>query len=93
MIKALQEISAVMEGFSNKSTDTIRSYLILTEILRILSNHKIINYSSFLHLQWKCDFQVMHATLKDVTKKQIMEVIAENYNISYESVNKAVYKK
>ena len=92
MIETLKQISAVILKLQSKPMDTILSYLAMTEILKILSNHKIINYSSYLHLQWQYDYKVLCATL-GVPKREMIEFIAEKYNRSFQAIEKVVYKK
>ena len=91
MIETFSEISAVVQKLSNKPMDTIRSYLAMTEILKILSDNNIIHYTSYLHLQWRCDFKVMCATLTDVPRGTMIEIIAQNYNRSIPAVQKVIY--
>ena len=92
MIETLKQISEVVQRAGEKPIDIIRSYLAMTEILKILSNHKIINYSSYLHLQWQYDYKVLCATL-GVPKREMIEFIAEKYNRSFQAIEKVVYKK
>ncbi len=91
MIETFSQISAVVQKLNNKPMDIVASYLAITEILKILSDNKIIHYTSYLHLQWRCDFKVMCSTLTDVSKGTMIEIIAQDYNRSVPAVQKVVY--
>ena len=93
LIAVLLEISKVTERIGEKPIDKIRSYLLITEILKILSDHNIIHFTSYMHLQWISDFKVMCSTLTDVSRGTIIQTIADNYNRSYQAVEKVVYRK
>ena len=90
MIETLRQISAVIRELNSKPIDTIRSYLAMTEILKILSEQNIIHFTNYLHLQWQCDFKVMCSTLT-LDKREMIEIIAQNYNRSYPAVEKVIY--
>ena len=91
MIETFLQITAVVNKLKNKPLDIIASYLAMTEILKILSDNKIINYNSYIHLKWMCDYKIMCSTLKDVPKREMIECIAEEYNRSYQAIEKVVY--
>ena len=93
MIETFTQIAGVVRKLNGKPMDTIRSYLAMTEILKILSDNKIIHFTNYLHLQWRCDFKVMCATLTDVSRGIMIQSIAENYNRSIQAVEKVLYKK
>ena len=92
MVQTLLQISEVVNKLGGRPPDIIRSYLILTEILKILADNGLIHYTSYLHLRWKADYKVMVDTLEGVTRKTMIEIIAENYNRSYQAIEKVIYR-
>ena len=91
MIETLAQITGVVQKLEGKPMDIIRSYLAMTEILKILSDNKIIHFTSYLHLQWRCDFKVMCATLTEVSRGTMIQSIAGNYHRSVQAVERVVY--
>ena len=93
MIETFMQISAIVQKLHGKPMDSIRSYLAMTEILKILADNKIIHFTNYLHLQWRCDYKVMCATLTGVSRGTMIQSIAENYNRSIPAVERVLYKK
>ena len=91
MVETLRQISEICNKLDGKPTDIVRSYLILTEILKILSDNKIIHYTSYLHFQWRADYKVMCSTLTEISRGDMLRIIAEKYNRSFHAVEKIIY--
>ena len=91
MTGVVEQIKQVIDSISDKQPDKVQSYLVLSEILKILFTEGVVKQSSYEQLCIKADYFLMREQITDLDSKNAIELIANKYSKDVKTIQWIIY--
>jgi len=91
MTGIVEQIREVIETMSDKQPDKVQSYLVLSEILKILFTEGVVKHSSYEQLCIKADYFLMREQITGLDSMHTIELIANKYSKDTKTIQNIIY--